>query len=369
MSLPQAFIDYRETLPKTSNGRGVLYTIETFATAIPLRHKGYQLMPGQEWKGNKAKYWLICPHHPNEPFQVRANNFLLDNEGRGPGCEACRADIFKDKSRALVGTTNSDGVTALEVEWRTVKKKGTKNGTAGAAFLRCRCPHCANEDHWVAANSFQKPGKVTCCPRCSTTGAINPKKLKQEPEKANRLVEFYLTTVGLDEFLKVGLAVSTEHRARGNNYEGELFVSEPLPLSWVWTAEQILKFRYRPKGFKPEKSVMKHGGHTELLPGWIDDKQVVSDFHSIINEIRSLDGDWETVFNKHRGVKLDVIPVMPTIQLDLSRMVPSDATAFEQARQKYLSRTTTSTQPTNDRLPAPALGTPEGCFEFPRQFE
>ena len=59
--MTQDWKEYRDSLPK---GRGgTAWTIESFAEVVRLKHQGYSLVPGQEWKGNSTDYKILCPIH------------------------------------------------------------------------------------------------------------------------------------------------------------------------------------------------------------------------------------------------------------------------------------------------------------------
>lgn len=105
MKHTQAFLDYKETLPKTRSG-GVAWTIETYSKAVELLAPGYVVEAGQEWKGSKQPLWLVCPTHGR--YQTQPNNFLTP--ARDTGCDDCS---YQKKSDSA-GITRSPRATEAE---------------------------------------------------------------------------------------------------------------------------------------------------------------------------------------------------------------------------------------------------------------
>ncbi|MDC0277603.1 HNH endonuclease [bacterium] len=91
----QAYLDYRSTLPR--NGRGVIWTIESFSKAVTLLAPGFVVEDGQEYQGVKKPLWLVCPTHGG--FQVISENFLTETHGNG--CAKCsqEAQVLSKRSK------------------------------------------------------------------------------------------------------------------------------------------------------------------------------------------------------------------------------------------------------------------------------
>ncbi len=79
------FLDYRSTLPK--DGRGVIWTIESFSKAVTLLAPGYIVEDGQTWLGTQQTLTLVCPEHA--PYVVRPRKFL--DQSLDSGCASCRS--------------------------------------------------------------------------------------------------------------------------------------------------------------------------------------------------------------------------------------------------------------------------------------
>lgn len=88
----QAFIDYRETLPKRNNG--IAWTIERFSRAVELLAPGFRVEDGQQWAGNRQKLWIICPEHGR--YQVMPLFFL--SSYKATGCRKCSAKATSESA-------------------------------------------------------------------------------------------------------------------------------------------------------------------------------------------------------------------------------------------------------------------------------
>ena len=302
MCKPQAYIDYVSTLPCKWRGdtRVILWTIESFAKAVPLRYPGYSLKPGQTWRGVMAKYIFICPHHGE--FKAITANFLKDSAcHQGAGCKRCMIEAKRNISRALVGTTNSDGVMALEIDFRWRTDSHRKAGGYESAVLRCRCPHCGNEEWWVQAGHFQQPGHSTHC-GCQGKRETIGTHLRNK-KKAESLAMLYISPVWYDLFTKIGITNDFTRRSTQHEvvYEGAYFVSHLMPRAWVFVAEQILlreTLQWQPEGPFPKEMIETYWpGSSELRDWHMDPEDVVARFHEIINDIKS-DGDWYRVYKE-----------------------------------------------------------------------
>lgn len=303
MSAPQEYIDFYNSLIPEGK-KNAKWTIESFAQAVPLRYPGFSLKPGQEWQGTNAKYTFVCPNHGE--FEIKADNFLIDNGIRGPGCRKCRIEAsreaHRDKSRRLVSTTNADGVTALDIKFEWSKDRSSKAGGVESARLRCRCPHCGNEEWWVRANNFQKSGHSTHCGcQKSIRESIN-KHIRNQAYSVSPCM-FYICPVYFDQFIKIGITNNFVRRATSHEvtYDGAYFVSKLMPRAFCFVAEQILlreTAQWQPEIPLPKEMIETYWpGSTELRHWELDPEAIEQRFKEIIADIET-DGDWYRVYKQ-----------------------------------------------------------------------
>jgi hypothetical protein len=307
MTLPKEYVEYVGTLPIYRNS-GIHWTIESFTQAVPLRYPGFKIVDDQVWVGARSKYKFVCPKHGE--FEARACNFLLDSDKRGPGCKACQYEANSKAKRVLtlclVGTTNSDGVIALEARWEWGGGVSIKAGGTETARLRCKCPHCDNDQWWVWANSFKKKGHSTQC-GCLKNQRENINTHLNNKRKAESPCHVYIAPVWDASFTKIGIAKDFEKRSRMHEvqYETPYFLSPELPRAWCYTAEQILlreTMNELPSTPLPKEMVEVYWpGTSELRDGSIDPSMLVARFWEIIKDIES-DGDWYRVYKSSFAV-------------------------------------------------------------------
>jgi hypothetical protein len=92
--------EYKASLPRQNHGRrGVLWTMETFATYVNLLYPHVTVVGGQVWSAVTAKYTFICSYHGE--YQAWGNSVIAD--GRGCQCQQC----FAENKSATAGSTRS----------------------------------------------------------------------------------------------------------------------------------------------------------------------------------------------------------------------------------------------------------------------
>lgn len=92
----QAFLDYRDTLPKYNNC-GTIWDIDSFSHAVTLLAPEITVAPGQEWQDNKSRLTLLCSEHGK--YQVTPNDYLRDT--RDSGCQLCKTQKTIDAAGTL----------------------------------------------------------------------------------------------------------------------------------------------------------------------------------------------------------------------------------------------------------------------------
>jgi hypothetical protein len=231
---------------------------------------------------------------------------LVNNLLNGRGCPSCHAaatrERLRDISRALVGTTNKDNVTALDIkfEWKNIRSR--KAGGGETARLRCRCPHCGNEDWWVRASNFQKQGNSTHC-GCQKVKRENINTHLNKKGWAEGKAMLYISPVWFDQFIKIGITNDFNRRSTAHDvvYDGAYFVSHLLPRAWVYVAEQILlkeTLSWQPTEPLPKEMVETYWpGSSELRIWQLEPDQLIARFKDIIKDIES-DGDWYRVYQE-----------------------------------------------------------------------
>lgn len=80
--------DYKDGLPRTSNGKRVKWTMETFSVYVNLLYPHITLVSGQVWTGNRTKYKFLCEKHGQ--YEARGSHVL--HESQGCQCKGCRLD-------------------------------------------------------------------------------------------------------------------------------------------------------------------------------------------------------------------------------------------------------------------------------------
>jgi hypothetical protein len=106
--------NYKRTLPtkgKNQYGATPAWTIERFATWVSLRYPEVRVVEGQEWKGNKTKYQLLCEEHGE--FETTANHILKLNTGNN--CRKCS----DERTRNSTGKVQRQRATPEEVQQTT----------------------------------------------------------------------------------------------------------------------------------------------------------------------------------------------------------------------------------------------------------
>ena len=251
-----------------------------------------------EYINNRTHINVVCQVCSHE-WAPRPDSLL-----EGKGCPKCKAsqdsERRRDKSRALVGTTNVDGVKALEIKFEWKNNKSKKAGGNETARLRCCCPHCDNDQWWVHADHFQQPGNSTHCgcqksKRESINTHLNKKGWGDKPAM------LYISPVYFDLFTKIGITNDFTRRSTTHEvtYEGAYFVSHLYKRSWVYVAEQILlkeTMAWQPTEPLPKEMIETYWPGTSELRDWrIDPDQLRSRFLEIIKDIET-DGDWYRVY-------------------------------------------------------------------------
>jgi hypothetical protein len=79
--------EYKASLPKTQNKRGVLWTIDTFSTYVNMLYPHITVKGGQEWNGSyNVKYTFVCEEHGE--YEAYASHVLCPK--KGCQCRKCR---------------------------------------------------------------------------------------------------------------------------------------------------------------------------------------------------------------------------------------------------------------------------------------
>jgi hypothetical protein len=252
-----------------------------------------------EYIGAQKPIKVIC--QCSHAWAPRPNDLLS-----GYGCPKCQAVASskrrRDISRALVGTTNQDNVTALELKFVWKKDKSIKGGGCETARLRCRCPYCGNEEWWVTANNFQNSGNSTQC-GCQSTKRENINTHLRNRKKAESMAMLYISPVWFDQYIKIGITNNFNKRSKLHEvpYDGAYFVSHLMPRAWVYVAEQILlreTLSWQPSEPLPKEMVETYWPGTSELRDWqLEPDQLIARFKDIIADIKS-DGDWYRVYQE-----------------------------------------------------------------------
>lgn len=240
----------------------------------------------------------VCLHE----WSPRATHLLS-----GYGCPSCAAKAVsqanRNQSLHLVGTTNSDGVSALEIKWEWTIDRSLKAGGKEIARLRCRCPQCGNEEWWIRANDFQKPGNSTHC-GCLKSSRETINTHLNNPRKASDPSMLYIVPVWYDQYTKIGITNNFTKRSKMHEvgYDGAYFVSRLYPRAWVYVAEQILlrETLQWTATVLPKEMVEKYWpGSSELreFPYEYDHDALRLRFLEIIKDIET-DGDWYRVYQE-----------------------------------------------------------------------
>jgi hypothetical protein len=100
--------NYKRSLPKTPNKRGVVWTMESFSTYVSLLYPEVRVVDGQEWTGNRAKYQFECEKHGG--YSAAANHIL--NPKYGNNCRECMYEL----TSSLVGKVRRPRATPEEIQ-------------------------------------------------------------------------------------------------------------------------------------------------------------------------------------------------------------------------------------------------------------
>ena len=263
MTLPDAYVAYKSTLPR--HGHGVLWNLETFTKAVPLRYPGITLKPGQTWTGTKGKYIFICSEHGE--YEAYAENFLSSSPKNGSGCGGCKYEaissitshkrfydgnklygprrLIKQKQptrmcltdRLPIGHTNQDGAQVIE----HIRKAGERTK------LRCKCPVCSNEQWIVRSDDYQKPGNSTHC-GCQARHD-HAVKFGRSDKVAFAPCHLYIFNSIASTAWKVGITNNLRSRP-SKSYEGLLWSTDPMPRAHAWVIEQILHYNLTQQGLQ-----------------------------------------------------------------------------------------------------------------------
>lgn len=299
----QLFENYKRTLPKTSNGLGVKWDIETYSQAVKLLYPEVRVAPGQEWRGVRTKLTHICEKHGE--YEARADN-VLNQEGihhLGSQCLGCRAEKTKARNAAIttafVGVTTPDGHFILEHIGYHQKPRDKKKGTIGEAKYRYRCAVCGNEEAVANGYHLKAPGNTTHCGCLSKRDSAI--KFSRNKKAADAKCFLYLYSTINTSAMKIGIAKNVKARASAS-YEQELYVSQSLSRAECWSVEQVMLHRLRKIGLTfdlenvPAWTEMGECGGSEVFAA-IDFLVVIKDIRELIDEVQQI--GWDKLLDKY----------------------------------------------------------------------
>ena len=295
-----AAMAYKETLP--CNGRGVKWTMVTVDKFVSILYPGTYFAPGQEWKGARKKYKLVCPKHGMYKARLDSVYRTEGKENLGNQCQKCDAERTREITAAFVGQTSPDGHLILEHIGYKATPSDVKNGKRGKAIYRYRCAVCGNEDAKGWGNALKKPGHTTHCgclsKRDSRLKFSRNKKAAQSP-----CFIYLFSTIGTSA-MKLGMSKNVKRRvSQGkNSYENELYVSQELTRADAWAVEQVMLHRLRMIGLTfdlenvPAWSEIQEAGGSEVF-AYVDFIKVETQIRDLIREVKEL--GWEQLLDRY----------------------------------------------------------------------
>jgi len=334
---------YRESLPKRKGGTG--WTTESYSTYVSLLYPHITVPINQEWKVVMSKLTHICEKHGS----YEAPPHALLKENTGCQCQGCFNDELAARklevTLSFIGQVTPDGHTILEHIGYHQSPSQKKKGRKGAALYLYKCGVCGDETSISLGNDLKKKGEITGCPKCSSGRRESISTYMRHPEKGQKPCCLYVSNVYYGDYIKVGITNNYDRRsAQGNtnnllydskltpkqhylagnedlSYEDLWFKSKDYPRSWIYAIEQIIHratLAYVPK--KPLPQIMIEcmwSGQSELRDDTLDPQLVKKLFHILLKEIKSNDGDWVTVYNKHINQQTTITHTGITQQIEL----------------------------------------------------
>lgn len=297
--------NYRRTLPK--NGRGVLWTMETFSQWLRLRYPEVRLVEGQPWMGIRKggahqSYTFVCEDHGE--YETIAGDVLRQTGSHKgshcPGCSAARSKAQQYKiTAAFVGKTTQDGHLILEhIGYKATPSK-REIGNTGDALYRYRCGVCGNEEATGLGHHLKRPGHITHCGCLS----VRDSRLtfSQNVKKAEAPCFIYVFSTIANTGIKVGISNNIKRRA-SENYDEQLFVSQSLPRAVCWSVEQVIHHRLRTLGLQydledvPAFQAGEECGGSEVFYSF-DLAWVITQINELIAEADAI--GWEALIDRY----------------------------------------------------------------------
>ncbi len=278
-------------------------TIEEFAVQLAEVHGDkIKLRPGATYTTTRKPIKVECGVCDHQWCPTPANLLI------GKGCPQCNRERVRDISRALVGSTNADGVKALDVTFEWKKDKASKAGGSQSARLRCRCPFCGNEGWMVQSSHFRSSGNSKHC-GCQGRKRENINTFLNNEGWATSPSMFYVASIYYDTFTKPGITNDFNRRATEQGkypdhceYGGNFFCSKLLPRAVVWVIEQIIlketkRYEVPDSALPQEMLEPRWGGRSELRSSKLDPDWFRERFFQLLEEIETT--NWLKVYDKH----------------------------------------------------------------------
>lgn len=313
----------------TTRRKHVKWTTELMGVYLKENYPWVHLIDGQEYTGNKAKFWFYC--HTHGAYQASWNGvYCKSGTHQGsqcPGCKAAKTKARNDEiTKAYVGVTTFDGHKVHELDRYHQSPSQKKKGSIGHAVYRYTCGACGNTEATALGLNLKIPGKTPGCDKCHSKRETIERHLRNK-KKATEPCQLYVSDVYFGDYLKIGISKDYERRAASGNsgnpyydknltpeehyqaknldlsYEHCWYLSSEYPRAWVFAAEQVILKKtmvFAPTTPLPKEIIeVCWAGQTELRDWRMREHIVIKMFEAFIKEIQDSDGDWYKVYCKH----------------------------------------------------------------------